>query len=57
MFNVGDSVRVKHPFDEPYAGVYVVERIELVDGDVPADPVYFLVGIDGGFDHRWLEAA
>lgn len=57
MFNIGDSVRVLHPFDEPYSGVYVVERIELVDGDVPADPVYFLAGIDGGFDHRWLEAA
>ena len=57
MFNIGDTVRVKQPFDEPFAGVYVVERIELVDGDVPADPVYFLVGIDGGFDHRWLELA
>lgn len=54
MFNVGDTVHVLHPFDAPYGGTYVVERIELVDGDVP---VYFLVGIDGGFDHRWLEAA
>lgn len=53
MYQVNDLVKPKHPFNVPFNGVYSVERIEIVNGL----PVYFLVGIEGGFDESWLEAA
>lgn len=53
MFAIGDMVRILSPFNEPYSGEYVIERIEFVNVDTP---VYFLTGIEPGFNAIWLEA-
>lgn len=45
---VGDVVRVLHPFGDTYTGEYVVSSVN-------ADGVVFLEGIDGGFDPMYLE--
>lgn len=51
---VGDVVTVNAPFDTAFPDVYTVERIEEVgDGSV----VYFLEGIEGAFDIKYLESA
>lgn len=50
MFNVGDQVRVLPPFGYTFTEVYTIVSIN-------ADGVYFLTGIEGGFDEIYLEAA
>lgn len=45
---VGDKVRVKHPFNTTFDGVYSIILIE--------ESTYFLDGIYGGFDAKYLEA-
>lgn len=45
--NIGDTVRILHPFAESFPGEYVVERLE--------DGVVFVTGIEGGFDPIYLE--
>lgn len=44
---VGDKVRVKHPFNTTFDGVYTIVSIE--------GNTYFLDGIEGGFDASYLE--
>ena len=46
--NIGDKVKLLHPFDYPYDGEYSI--VAITDG------VYFLEGIDGGFYAMYLEA-
>lgn len=46
--NIGDKVRVLHPFDCPFDGEHTI--VDIING------VYFLSGIDGGFDAMYLEA-
>lgn len=46
---VGDSVRVKYPFNTTFNGVYKIVSIE--------SDTYFLEGIEGGFDIQYLEVA
>ncbi len=44
----GDKVIIKPPFGLTFTGQYTI--IDVVDG------VYFLNGIEGGFDPMYLEA-
>ena len=50
MFSVGDLVRVLPPFGYTFTGVYEITSVD-------ASGVYFLGGIEGGFDAVYLEAA
>ena len=52
MFNVGDKVRVLPPFEAVYPGEYTVAA---VDTDIEGGPVFFLEGVESGFDARYLE--
>ena len=45
---VGDKVRVKNHFGLTFQDEYIIASIQ--------DGVYFLDGIDGGFDALYLEA-
>ncbi len=45
---VGDKVRVKYPFGITFDGEYTTANI--------IGSVYFLDGIEGGFDAMYLEA-
>ena len=49
---IGPTVRILPPFDVAYPGEHLVVRTELsADGAT----VYFVEGIDGGFDAMFLE--
>ena len=49
---IGSTVRILPPFDAAYPGEYLVVRTELTEDGVTA---YFVEGIEGGFDARFLE--
>ena len=49
---IGATVRVLAPFDAAYPGEYQVEREETTADGATA---YFVAGIEGGFDARFLE--
>ncbi len=49
---IGDTVRILPPFAEAYPGDKIITRTELTEDGVTA---YFVDGIDGGFDARFLE--
>lgn len=44
--SIGDKVKVKEPFSFTFSGVYTIMNIQ--------DGVYFLEGIEGGFDATYL---
>jgi hypothetical protein len=51
MYQLGDFVRIKHPFNVPFSEVYIVEQIEVVDGI----NVYYLTDANGAYSADWLE--
>lgn len=51
---VGDFVTVKTPFDVAFPGIYVIDRVEVVED---GNTVYYLNGIEGAFDIKYLESA
>lgn len=52
---VGDVVTVKAPFDTAFPDSYAIVRVEEVGEDKSL--VYFLDGIEGAFDIKYLESA
>ena len=53
MIIIGTEVRVKEPFMDTFPGVY---RVSSIDSTVEGGPVYFLEGVESGFDLKFLEA-
>lgn len=49
---IGSVVRILPPFNAAYPGEYIVEREEPTADGATA---YFVGGIEGGFDARFLE--
>ena len=49
---VGAKVRVLSPFNDAFPNEY---EIEDVDAFVDGGPVYYLNGIEGAFDAKFLE--
>lgn len=49
---IGDTVRILPPFAAAYPGDKTITRTELTEDGVQA---YFVDGIEGGFDARFLE--
>lgn len=52
MLNAGDKVRVRYPFADAFPGEYTVAA---VDTEIDGGPVFFLDGVESGFDACYLE--